>query len=119
MKSNSAATGQPLTASRCADLGLLEFDDGGMADEIFPASRDQYRWLAVSHSDGRCCQLQTPHDGAHARIRSDPPIRCTPLYPDVSRHAPKLVPGARKADGCDQREDLDQPCGKQWEVSRR
>jgi hypothetical protein len=40
-----------------------------MADEIFPASRDQYRWLAVSHSDGRRCQLQTPPTTAHTRVQ--------------------------------------------------
>jgi hypothetical protein len=42
-----------------------------MPDEIFPALRDEYRWLAVSHSDGRLPAADS-HDGAHARTRSDP-----------------------------------------------
>jgi hypothetical protein len=44
----------------------------GMTNDFFPALRDQYRCPAVSR-DGRRCQLQTPHDGAHARVWYDPP----------------------------------------------
>ena len=37
----------------------------GMRSDVFSASRDPYRCLAVSVS-GRRCQLQVGHDGAHA-----------------------------------------------------
>jgi len=45
---------------------------GGMAEDIFTAIRDRYRCPAVSR-DGRRCQLQIAHDGAHASVWSDPP----------------------------------------------
>ena len=44
-----------------------------MAEDIFVALRNQYRCSAISGGDGRRCQLQTPHDGAHAAVWSDPP----------------------------------------------
>jgi hypothetical protein len=43
-----------------------------MDEDIFTAIRNQYMCAAVS-LDGRRCQLQTPHDGAHARVWYDPP----------------------------------------------
>jgi hypothetical protein len=49
------------------------FDNGGMAEDIFVALRDQYRCSAISRGDSRGCQLQTPQHGAHAAVWSDPP----------------------------------------------
>jgi hypothetical protein len=45
----------------------------GVAEDIFPGLRDPYRCPAVSGRSGRRCQLQTPHDSAHAHVWSDPP----------------------------------------------
>jgi hypothetical protein len=42
----------------------------GMAEDIFSPSRDPYRCPAVSR-DGRRCQVQIPHDTAHAHVWRD------------------------------------------------
>jgi hypothetical protein len=45
----------------------------GMADDVVSALRDRYRCPAISRRDGRACQLQTSHDGAHAHVWRDTP----------------------------------------------
>jgi hypothetical protein len=70
------------------------FDHDSMAEDIFIALADRYRCPAVSH-DGRRCQLQTPHEGAHARVWSDPP--------KVSRRG-RALPPAQLTRWTDERE---------------
>jgi hypothetical protein len=54
------------TAAQCRPLIV------GMTDDVLSAMRDQYRCPAVL-SDGRRCQPQTGHDGAHAHVWRDRP----------------------------------------------